>query len=356
MANKTYIKAINEAIDLCMKKNRSVFIIGEGVPDPKRIFGTTAGLIEKYGPKRVMDMPLSENGLTGVCVGAALNGLRPILTHQRMDFSLLALDQVINSAAKWHYMFGNQQSIPLVIKMIIGMGWGQGPQHSQNFQTLYAHIPGLKVVMPVTPYDAKGLMISSIEDNNPVIFIEHRWLHNVFGPVPDGIYRVPIGKARIAKKGQDITIVSVSYMIVEALKAADLLEKIGLTAEIIDVRTVKPLDEKTIFSSLKKTQRLLVADLDHKDYGFAAEIIARATENKSLNLLTAPCRITLPDIPTPTTPALTEYYYPRYTDIARKATELAGGNIKLLNKLIKKEQNLNKWLHDVPDENFTGPF
>ena len=222
---------MNEALDTCLKRDKNVFIIGLGVPDPKGIFGATTGLRDKYGAERVMDMPIAENALTGVCIGAAVSGMRPVLTHQRVDFSLLALDQVINKEAKWHYMFGGQQSVPMVIKMTIGMGWGQGPQHSQSLQATYAHIPGLKVVMPSTPADAKGLMIAAIEDNNPVIFIDHRWLHETFGHVPEGHYKVPIGKAKVMRKGTDITIVTSSYMTIETMKALRLLKKLGIESE-----------------------------------------------------------------------------------------------------------------------------
>ena len=201
-----YVEAIREAINLCMEVDPNVYVIGEGVPDPKGIFGTTTGLQQKYGAERVLDMPLSEDGMTGMAIGSALTGLRPILTHQRVDFALLSMNQIVNNAAKWHYMFGGQTCVPLVIRMAIGMGWGQGAQHSQSLQAWFAHVPGLKVVMPVTPYDAKGLLISSIEDDNPVIFLEHRWLHNTFGDVPEGIYRVPLGQGRIARRGKDITI------------------------------------------------------------------------------------------------------------------------------------------------------
>jgi len=195
-----YFGAIREALDQSMQEDANIFIIGEGVPDPKGIFGTTSGLREKYGEKRVLDMPVSENALTGVCIGAALTGLRPVLMHQRVDFSLLSMDQIINNAAKWHYMFGGQLKVPLVIRMIIGRGWGQGAQHSQNLQALFSHIPGLKVVMPSTAYDAKGLLISSIKDNNPVIFLEHRWLHNISGFVPEESYTIQKGKGKIIGK------------------------------------------------------------------------------------------------------------------------------------------------------------
>ncbi len=356
IAHKTYTQAINEALDICLERDKSVFIIGEGVPDPKAIFGAIANLRKKYGPDRIMDMPVSENGLTGICIGTAISGMRPILTHQRIDFSLLALDQVINNAAKWHYMFNGQQKVPLVIKMTVGMGWGQGPQHSQNLQALYAQIPGLKVVMPTTPYDAKGLMIASIEDNNPVMYIDHRWLHDTFGPVPDGYYSVPIGKAKVIKKGTDITIAATSYMTLEALKATYLLKKLGISPEIIDIRTLKPLDENTIFNSVTKTKRLLVADLGCREFGAAAEIIARVAENERIKLLSSPQRITSPDLPTPSTPALTQYYYPRSVDIARKVVKMLTGNESKLNQLIKDDKQLNVIPHDVPDESFMGPF
>ena len=226
-----FFQAINEAIDLCMAKDPAVYIMGLGVPDPKGVFGSTLGLQGKYGSTRVMDMPTSENGMTGVAIGSALVGMRPIMTHQRIDFALLAMEQIVNQAAKWHYMFGGRMSVPLVIRMIIGRGWGQGSQHSQSLQSWFAHIPGLKVVMPTTPYDAKGLLISSIEDNNPVVFIEHRWLYNISGHVPEGVYRVPLGQARVIKKGNDLTIVATSYMTLEALRAAEMLTEDGIRAE-----------------------------------------------------------------------------------------------------------------------------
>lgn len=354
--NKTYVQAINEAFDLCMKKYDNMFIIGEGVPDPKGIFGTTSGLQQKYGKNRVIDMPLSENALTGVCIGAALNGMRPVLTHQRIDFSLLSIDQIVNSAAKWHYMFGELQNVPLVIKMTIGRGWGQGPQHSQSLQAIYAQIPGLKVVMPSTPYDAKGLMISSIEDNNPVIYIDHRWLHNIFGKVPDDYYTVPIGKAKIMETGKDISLVASSHMTLECMKAGKLLKKIGIEPEIVDIRTLTPLDYKTIKQSVQKTRNLIVADSGSSHAGYAAEIIARAAEDDDISLSGKPARITCPDVPLPTSRALTEHYYPRHIDIARKAVDIVKGNKKELDQLIDEEEKNRTLPLDVPDEKFMGPF
>ncbi len=344
-----FTEAIREAIDQSMKIDSRVFVIGEGVPDPKGIFGTTLGLREKYGKERVLDMPLSENALTGVCIGAATQGLRPILTHQRIDFALLSMDQIINNAAKWHYMFNGVYKIPLVIKMTIGMGWGQGAQHSQNLQALFSHIPGLKVVMPSTAYDAKGLMIASIKDNNPVIYIEHRWLHNTLGDVPEEPYEVPLGKVKIVREGKDLTIVSTSYMTLEALKAANLLKEQGVFIEVIDVRTLKPLDIETVISSVKKTGHLLAIDSGHSFGGYASEIISQVSELAFTNLKSGPKKISPPDIPTPSSPGLTKFYYPRYPDIIRKISLILG------KELIVPDIMENIPL-DVPDSTFTGPF
>jgi pyruvate dehydrogenase E1 component beta subunit len=346
-----YFQAINEAIDQCMGNDPSVYIIGLGVPDPKGIFATTLGLQEKYGSKRVMDMPVSENGMTGIAIGSALVGMRPVMTHQRVDFALLAMEQIVNQAANWYYMFGGQKTIPMVIRMIIGRGWGQGPQHSQSLQAWFAHVPGLKVVMPTTAYDAKGLLISSIEDNNPVIFLEHRWLHNIIGEVPEGHYRVPLGKAKVMRSGNDITIAATSYMTLESLRAAQLLADYGISAEVIDILTLKPLDEETILDSVRKTGNLIVADTGWKTGGFAGEVVARVVEAVFDSLKNAPERITLPDCPTPTTRALANHYYPRAIDIVTKALKMLGHNVDA--SLFNETDNIPL---DVPDKGFTGPF
>ncbi len=349
---KTYAAAILEATDQSMQKDKSVFIIGEGVPDPKHVFGTTKGLREKYG-NRVIDMPISENALTGVCIGAAIQGLRPIMVHQRLDFSLVAMDQLVNNAAKWHYMFAGKMKVPMVVRMIIGRGWGQGTQHSQALQAIFAHIPGLKVVMPSTAYDAKGLLMASIQDNNPIIYIEHRWLHNTTGNVPDEPYTVPIGPANVIRKGTDITIASTSYATVEALRAAAVLEKAGISAEIVDVRTIKPLDYETIIKSVEKTGHLLAVDLGYAPMGVAGDIIATVSERAFTSLKTAPARITSPNIPTPSTPELAKHYYPRYTNIIEEAGRMLG---KDLSQLLKEEKKKEPKHLDVPDSSFTGPF
>ena len=351
----TFAEAIREATDQSMEMDLSVFIIGEGVPDPKHIFNTTKGLQGKYGKNRVLDMPVSENALTGVCIGAALQGMRPIMVHQRLDFILLAMDQIVNNAAKWHYMFGGQLSVPIVIRAIIGQGWGQGAQHSQNLQAMLAHVPGLKVVMPSNAYDAKGLLIASIKDNNPVIFIEHRWLHGIIGYVPEEPYAVPLGKAKVLQEGKDITLVASSYMAVQAVKAANALAG-KVSPEIIDLRTIKPLDLETIKQSVEKTGKLLVIDSGYYTGGLAGDIIARITESSFEKLKAAPQRITLPDLPTPSTPSLTKHYYPNHLHIIQKMCEMTGLPKQETKRILESEERKMPEKMDVPDPNFTGPF
>lgn len=353
----SYVEAIREALDQSMAQDNRVILIGEGVPDPKAIFNSTLGLYEKYGKNRVFDMPLSENGVTGVCIGAAISGMRPVMIHQRVDFSLLSLDQLINNAAKWHYMFNGKSSVPLVIRMIIGRGWGQGPQHSQSLQALFALIPGLKVVMPTTAYDAKGMMLAAIKDNNPVIFLEHRWLHNVIDSVPELMYEVPLDAAKILCEGVDVTVAAFSYMTFEALIAARaLLSTMGISIELIDMRSVRPLDSKLITQSVKKTGRLIVADTAYKTGSIASELICQVVEEVYENLKAAPVRVCSPDFPTPTAPSMTAGYYPNALTIAEAVLKLLGKdgfgeNYKQIAEMISR-----KGFHDIPDKDFMGPF
>jgi pyruvate/2-oxoglutarate/acetoin dehydrogenase E1 component len=347
----TYVEAVHEALDLKLADDPRVYLIGLGVPDPKGIFGTTLGLQQKYGNTRVMDMPVSENAVTGIVLGSAITGMRPILSHQRVDFALLSLDQIINHIAKWHFMFGGQNSVPLVIRLIIGRGWGQGPQHSQSLESIFAHIPGLKVIMPVMPSDAKGLIISAIEDDNPVIILEHRWLHGVKGEVPEGIYRVPIGKASIVRVGDDLTVVASSYMVLEVVRAAESLYKLGKTTEVIDLRSLRPLDDELIVRSVQKTGKLLVLDTGWGCCGIGSEIVARVCEKAFDALRCSPVRISLPDYPCPTSPSLSQNYYPRAeTSIIEAMCNLTGVDLDI--HMI--EINISSL--DVPDAWFTGPF
>jgi pyruvate/2-oxoglutarate/acetoin dehydrogenase E1 component len=351
MSKKNFSNAINEAIHHVMEVDESVICYGLGVTDPKSVFGTTANLEKRFGSERVFDMPTSENAMTGVAIGAALNGIKSVMTHQRIDFFLLAMDQLVNSAAKWHYMFGSQISIPITIRLIIGRGWGQGPTHSQNLQAWFAHIPGLKVVMPTTPEDAKGLLISSIFDPNPVVFLEHRWLHNTIGEVPGGDFRIPIGKAKIVRTGADVTIVSMSYMTIEALHAADYLATQGISCEIIDLRTIKPLDWDTVMHSVAKTGRLLALDSGFTTGSVAGEIVARVAIEVFDKLKVPPARLAMPDVPEPTSYALTKGFYVRAADIAKKIMEMLGKDFSEVSNTL-----LEPTPHDVPGNWFKGPF
>lgn len=346
----TFAQALSEALDLCMAADDRVFVIGLGAPDAAAVFGSTKGLVDKYGASRVLDMPVAENAVTGVVLGAAISGLRPVMTHIRLEFALLAMDQIVNQAAKWHYMFGGQVAAPLVIRMVVGRGWGQGPQHSQSLHAWFAHIPGLKVVMPATPHDAKGLLISAIEDNNPVVFIEHRWLYGISGPVPEGLYREPLGQSQLLRSGHHVTVAASSYMSLEAVRAAAIVAEEGIELEVVDIRTLNPFDDHVVVESVRKTGRLIVADTGSRSVGFAAEVVARVAEQALAALVAPPVRLTLPDIPTPTTRALANYYYPLPPDIAAAARQLLG------RPAVDPPRVEPGDFLDVPDRSFTGPF
>ena len=349
---RTYAEAIAEATAIAMEIDERVLCFGLGVDDPKRVFGTTAGLLERFGPARVFDMPTSEAGMTGVAIGASLDGARCLMTHQRLDFFLLALDQIVNNAAKWRYMFGGQSTpVRLVVRLILGRGWGQGPTHSQNLQSWFAHIPGLKVVMPASPADAKGLLLSALFDDNPVLYLEHRWLHQMQGDVPEGDYRVPIGKANRVADGDDLTIVTMSSMTLEALHALPCLRKAGLSADVIDLRTVRPLDWETVLGSIRKTGRLLAVDTASPTCSVAAEIVATAASECFDRLKAPPRRLAMPDFPVPMSPALTANFYPRAEHIAAAAASMLGRTIDVEDIVASRTSP-----HDVPGEWFKGPF
>ena len=302
--------AINEALRQMMDRDQSVFLIGQGVKSPWYVGNTAKGLLEKFGPERVIDTPVSENAVTGTAVGSALVGMRPVVVHPRVDFMMYAMDPLINEAANWHYMFGGTLSVPVVIWAIINRGGEQAAQHSQALHALFVHVPGLKVVMPSTPHDAKGLMIAAIEDDNPVVYMDDRWLYKLEGEVPEEMYSVPIGKGIIRREGKDVTLVATSYMVVESVKASEDLKREGANVEIIDLRSVKPLDETLLFESIKKTGRLIIVDGGWKTCGMAAEISALVSENIFEYLKAPITRVTLPDAPAPASPKLEKDYYP----------------------------------------------
>ena len=319
-----YSLAINEAFHQMMSSDESVFLIGQGVKSPWYVGNTAQGLLERFGPKRVIDTPVSENAMTGAAVGAAIAGMKPIVVHPRMDFMLYAIDAIINEAANWHYMNGGKASVPVVFWGIINRGGEQGAQHSQAFQAMFAHIPGLKVVMPSTPYDAKGLMIEAIRDPNPVVFIDDRWLYGSEKSVPKEIYGVKIGKGVVRKEGKDITVVATSFMAHESMKAVQELEKEGIDVEFIDPRTVKPIDQDLILKSVMKTGKLLVVDGGWKTCGLAAEISAMVSENV-FEYLKAPIkRITLPDCPAPASAELEKVFYKYSNDIVEAVKQIIG--------------------------------
>jgi len=311
----SYGLAINEALHQMMGADESVFLIGQGVKSPWYVGNAAKGLLEKYGENRVIDTPVSENAITGAAVGAAITGMRAVVVHPRLDFMMYALDPIINEAANWYYMNGGNVPVPVVVWGIINRGGEQGAQHSQSIHAMFSHVPGLKVVMPSTPYDAKGLMISAIKYDNPVIFIDDRWLYNLEGEVSKEPYSIPIGKGIIRKTGKDITLVATSYMVREALKAASLLEKSDISVEVIDPRTIKPLDKSLIFESVTKTGRVVIADGGWKTCGMASELSASISEEVLSSLKSPVKKVTLPDIPAPASRPLEDAYYPNFEDI-----------------------------------------
>ncbi|MDH5769321.1 MAG: pyruvate dehydrogenase complex E1 component subunit beta [Nitrospirota bacterium] len=319
-----YSLAINEALRQMMLLDKSVFLIGQGVKSPWYVGNTARGLLEDFGPERIIDTPVSENAVTGAAVGAAIAGMRPIVVHPRMDFMMYALDPIINEAANWHYMSGGRGSVPVVIWAIINRGGEQAAQHSQALYALFAHIPGLKVVMPSTPYDAKGLMISAIRDDNPVVYIDDRWLYTLEGEVPEKAYSIPIGKGIIRKRGKDVSLVATSYMVVESMKASEDLKKDGIDVEVIDLRSIKPLDKDLLFESIKKTGRLVIADGGWKSCGLSAEILATISEsgNPFKNIKAPIRRIALPDTPAPASSNLEKAYYPDHRKIVSTIRDL----------------------------------
>lgn len=346
-----FTQAINEALHQSMRENSSLISYGLGINDPKRIFGTTSGLLEEFGPSRAFDVPTSENLMTGLSVGLALGGIPSVVTHQRFDFFLLAMDQLVNSAAKWRFMFGGKMNVPITIRLIVGKGWGQGPTHSQSLHAWMTHIPGLKVVAPSNASDAKNLLYSSILDPNPVIFIEHRWLHGTIDNVPESATFETLGFSSNPVLGKDLTVVSFSYFAAKVQSLNPIIRELGLSVDLIDLRTLSPIDWNSIYESVRKTGRLAV--LDHANYtsSLAGEIIARVTENCFSDLKSAPHRIALPDIPEPTSFGLTKSFYISDEQIIENLFKAAQLKPNSIIKLSREEQP-----HDIPSLDFTGPF
>lgn len=327
MENKrtiSYCKAINEALYQEMERDERIFVYGVDAADHKRTFGSGEGLLERFGPRRYFTTPLSEDAMMGLGGGAAIAGLRPINVHIRVDFLLLAMNQLANMIAPMHYGSVGKLSVPLVIRAIIGRGWGQGFQHSKTLHSIFAHIPGLKVIMPTTPHDAKGLLIAAIRDNNPVLVLEHRLLYWQEGPVPEGTFETPIGRANILKFGKDITIAATSWMNVEAYAAARIMEKRGVNVEIVDIRSIAPLDDSLIAESVSKTGHLIVADYDWTNCGLSAEIAARIYEKCGSSLKSPITRIGFAPTLCPTTRPLENLFYPSAETLVRAIEQKLG--------------------------------
>ena len=311
----SFAQAINAALRQALELDPGVFVYGIGADGPAGIFGTTAGLVEKFGPKRVFDTPIAEAGLSALAAGAASNGLRPVLVHQRLDFMLYSVDQVVNWMAPWRFMSGGRAKMPVTIRAIIGKGWGQGPQHTKSLHAWFAHVPGLQVVMPGSPADAKGLLLSSIMSDDPTLFIEGRSLFSMQEDVPDAPYFIRLGEALVRRSGHDVTLVTMGSMIPLSLQAADTLAKSTISAEVVDIRCLMPLDVESIIASVRKTGRLVVAEPGWRMYGAAAEIIATVAEALGRDMRSRPRRVTWPQSAVPTGSRLEEQFYPTSEDI-----------------------------------------
>ncbi|MFI1205294.1 alpha-ketoacid dehydrogenase subunit beta [Streptomyces sp. NPDC020883] len=321
MPKITYCQAISEATVQCMAADPDIILAGQGVDDHKGIYGTTTDAFQKFGPSRVMDIPNGENAFAGIAVGAASMGIRPIVVHTRDDFMFLAMDAIFNLAAKWRYMYGNQGSAPIVMRGLVGRGWGQGATHSQSLQSLFGHFPGLYVATPASPADAKGLLVSALQAETPVVLLENRGLYGIEGEVPEQPVAVPFGAGRIARTGGDITVVAASLMVHEAERAADALREQDIGVEVIDVRSIRPLDDALICTSVAKTGRLVVADTSWARYGLAAEVAAVVAENVYDSLRAPVRRVTPPDCPAPVSWPLEEAFNPNAEAVAHACLE-----------------------------------
>jgi len=347
----TFREAVRLALHDSMAEDPDTLFIGLGATDPGAIFGTTMGLLEAFGPERVFDGPTSENAMTGVGVGAAIAGLKPIMSHQRLDFFLLAMDQLVNSAAKWHYMFGGEVTVPLTIRLVLGRGWGQGPTHSQNLQAWFAHVPGLRVIVPTFSKDAYGLLRASIQDPNPVIFLEHRWLHNASGDLTQDDFSGQMDRARVVRSGKDVTICASGLLTLEAIRATQWLASEGVDCEVIDLRTLNPIDWGTVLSSVERTRRLVVCDAAPVTASVASEIVATSTVELFDVLKSAPIRLAQPDLPEPTSSALTQEFHVGAIDIARATLQAVERTVPQSIDVLKPSEP-----HDVPGPWFVGPF
>jgi pyruvate/2-oxoglutarate/acetoin dehydrogenase E1 component len=323
----SYAQAIQEAMAIAMETDERVFLMGEDIGVYGGAFQVTGDLVERFGADRVIDTPISELGGAGVAVGAAVTGLRPIFEFQFSDFATLAMEQIVNQAAKMRYMLGGAVSVPVVMRFPAGSGTGAAAQHSQSLEAWLGHVPGLKVIQPSTPYDAKGMLLAAVADPDPVMIFEHKLLYKTKGPVPEGYYTVAIGKAAIRREGRDLTIVATSIMVHKALEAAKTLEAEGIDVEVVDLRTIRPMDKETVIESVKKTSRLLCVYEGVKTLGVGAEVSAMIAESEAFDFLDAPIvRLGGAETPIPYNPDLEKATVPQVPDILAAARSLAMGS------------------------------
>ena len=322
----SYAQAIQEAMAIAMDMDERVFLMGEDIGVYGGAFQVTGDLVERFGSDRVIDTPISELAGAGVAVGAALTGMRPIFEFQFSDFATLAMEQIVNQAAKMRFMLGGEVSVPVVMRFPAGSGTGAAAQHSQSLEAWLGHVPGLKVIQPATPYDAKGMLLAAVADPDPVMIFEHKLLYKMKGPVPEGYYTVPIGKADIRREGRDLTIVATSIMVQKALDAAAALEGEGIDIEVVDLRTIRPLDRQTVIDSVKKTSRLLCVYEAVKTLGIGAEVSALVAESEAFDYLDAPIvRLGGAETPIPYNPDLEKATVPQIPDIIAAARDLVKG-------------------------------
>lgn len=322
----SYAQAIQEAMAIAMGMDERVFLMGEDIGVYGGAFQVTGDLVDRFGTERVIDTPISELGGAGVAVGAALTGMRPIFEFQFSDFATLAMEQIVNQAAKMRFMLGGEVSVPVVMRFPAGSGTGAAAQHSQSLEAWLGHVPGLKVIQPATPYDAKGMLLAAVADPDPVMIFEHKLLYKMKGPVPEGYYTVPIGKADVRREGRDLTIVATSIMVHKALDAAAALEAEGIDIEVIDLRTIRPMDKQTVIDSVKKTSRLMCVYEAVKTLGIGAEVSAMIAESEAFDYLDAPIvRLGGAETPIPYNPELEKAVVPQVPDIIAAARDLVRG-------------------------------
>ena len=350
-------QAINNAFAFLGRTNKDVMLFAEGVDDPSAIFGTTKNLSDIYGKNRLIEMPIAENGLCGIAIGSAMSGKRPIISFHRVEFALLAMEQIINNAAKMHYISNGKHKCPLVLRLVVGRGWGQGPEHSQSLETLFSYIPGLKVLMPTFPNDYKDAIISSTLDDNPTIIIEHRWTHYIKGIVKNPEIGNKIDDPSCLINGDDLTLISSSYSTIEALKAVEILKQVSVNVELFDLRALRPLKLDKIFKSVEKTGKIMTVDTGFKTLGIGSEIVSSVAEKCFESMRTPPKRLGLPDHPTPSSRGYIPNYYPDAHMIIKNISAQLNLSESIQSKAYEILSKAKSTMSiDIPDPSFQGPF